>query len=65
MRAPRQGRPREVLKLLAEGYTMKRVAAMLNVTERTVGFHKYQMMAQLRIRSTAELVLCAMKQHLV
>jgi DNA-binding NarL/FixJ family response regulator len=58
-------RQREVLKLLAEGHTMKQAALMLNVAPRTVAFHKYQMMAQLHIRSTAALVQFAVKQHLV
>jgi len=44
---------------------MKEVAAILNLTARTVAFHKYRMMQQLNIRSSAELVQYAMKQHLV
>ena len=58
-------RQREVLQLLAEGYSMKQVAAQLNVTPRTVAFHKYRMMEQLKIRSSAELIQYAMRQHLV
>ncbi len=58
-------RQREVLQLLAEGRSMKQVAAVLNVTPRTVAFHKYRMMEQLRIGSTAELIQFAMRQHLV
>src|SRR5436190_11098155 len=46
-------RQREVLQLLAEGRSMKEVADVLNVTPRTVAFHKYRMMAQLNIKSTA------------
>src|SRR2546421_9625306 len=38
--SPRQ---REVLQLLAEGHTMKEVAGVLNITVRTVAFHKYGM----------------------
>ena len=37
-------RQREVLQLLAEGRSMKEVASMLNLTPRTVAFHKYRMM---------------------
>ena len=40
-------RQREVLQLLAEGQSMKEVAHHLNVTPRTVAFHKYTMMDQL------------------
>ena len=40
-------RQREVLQLLAEGRSMKEVASILDVTPRTVAYHKYTMMAQL------------------
>ena len=58
-------RQREVLQLLAEGQSMKEVASVLNVTPRTVAFHKYRMMEQLKVKSTAELVQYAVKQHIV
>ena len=58
-------RQREVLQLLAEGRSMKQVAALLNVTPRTVAFHKYRMMEQLNIRSNAELIQFAVIHHLV
>jgi DNA-binding NarL/FixJ family response regulator len=59
-RSPQRGqlttRQRAVLRLLAEGKSMKEVAALLKVTARTVAFHKYQMMRQLDIKTSAELV---------
>jgi DNA-binding NarL/FixJ family response regulator len=58
-------RQREVLQLLAEGRSMKEVASVLNLTPRTVAFHKYRMMEQLKIKSTAELVQYAVKRHIV
>jgi DNA-binding NarL/FixJ family response regulator len=58
-------RQREVLQLLAEGRSMKEVASVLNVSPRTVAFHKYRMMEQLKVKSTAELVQYAVKQHIV
>lgn len=58
-------RQREVLQLLAEGHSMKQAADVLKVTPRTVAFHKYRMMAQLNITSTAGLIQFAIKQHLV
>jgi DNA-binding NarL/FixJ family response regulator len=58
-------RQKEVLQLLAEGRSMKEVAYMLNVTPRTVAFHKYTMMDQLHLRSSAELIQFAMKSSLV
>jgi len=60
--SPRQ---REVLQLLAEGHTMKQIARILNITARTVAFHKYSMMKELGIKSSAELVQFAVKQHVV
>jgi DNA-binding NarL/FixJ family response regulator len=58
-------RQREVLQLLAEGRTMKEIARILNIAARTVAFHKYGMMHQLGIETSAELVQFAVKQHLV
>lgn len=58
-------RQREVLQLLAEGKSMKEVASILNVTARTVAFHKYRMMDQLKIKTNAELIQYAIRHHLV
>lgn len=60
--SPRQ---REVLQLLAEGRTMKEIASILNITARTVAFHKYSMMEDLGIKTTAELVQYAIKARIV
>jgi DNA-binding NarL/FixJ family response regulator len=58
-------RQREVLQLLAEGSTMKQVAAALNITPRTVAFHKYQIMEDLDIKTNSELIQYAIKHGLV
>jgi len=58
-------RQREVLQLLAEGRSMKEVATVLNLAPRTIAFHKYEMMKQLGITSTAELIQYAVRQHIV
>jgi DNA-binding NarL/FixJ family response regulator len=58
-------RQREVIQLIAEGRSMKEVAAVLNITARTVAFHKYQIMDQLHIKTTAELIQFAVRNHLV
>ncbi len=58
-------REREVLQLLAEGRTMKEVAAVLKVTPRTVAFHKYEVMKRLGVKTGAELVQYAVKLGLV
>ncbi|UCE85038.1 MAG: response regulator transcription factor [Deltaproteobacteria bacterium] len=58
-------RQREVLQLLAEGHSMKEAAALLNVTPRTVAFHKYRLMGELGLKTNAELVQFAIKQGIV
>jgi DNA-binding NarL/FixJ family response regulator len=57
-------RQRAVLRLLAEGKSMKEAAAILQVTARTVAFHKYQMMRQLDIKTSAELVRFAVGERI-
>jgi DNA-binding NarL/FixJ family response regulator len=57
-------RQKEVLQLLAEGRSMKEVAFVLNVSPRTVAFHKYTMMEHLHIRSNAELIEYALRSSL-
>jgi len=58
-------RQKEVLQLLAEGRSMKEAAFILNVSPRTVAFHKYTMMDHLHIKTSAELVQYAMSSQLV
>lgn len=58
-------RQKEVLQLLAEGRSMKEAAFILNVTPRTVAFHKYTMMEHLRLRSSAELIQFALKTSII
>jgi len=58
-------RQREVLQLLAEGRSMKEVAYHLKVTPRTIAFHKYTMMDQLDLKSSAELIQYAMKSSIL
>ena len=57
-------RQKEVLQLLAEGRSMKEVAFMLNVSPRTVAFHKYSMMQHLRVKSSAELIQFAVRRSI-
>jgi len=58
-------RQREVLQLLAEGKSMKEVGSVLNLTTRTVAFHKYRIMQLLHAHSNAELVRYAIKKHVL
>jgi DNA-binding NarL/FixJ family response regulator len=58
-------RQREVLQLLAEGRSMKEAAAVLNVTTRTVAFHKYRIMATLSLHTNADLVQYAIRNFII
>jgi DNA-binding NarL/FixJ family response regulator len=58
-------RQREVLQLVASGRSMKEAAAILNVSVRTVAFHKYRMMRHLHLKSTAALIQFAVREGLV
>jgi DNA-binding NarL/FixJ family response regulator len=58
-------RQREVLQLLAEGKVMKEVSSILNMSTRTVAYHKYRMMEVLGAKSGAELVKYAVRNHMV
>jgi DNA-binding NarL/FixJ family response regulator len=57
-------RQRDVLRLIVEGRRMKEIAAMLNLSARTVETHKYEMMRVLDVQSTAELIALAVKRGL-
>ncbi|HZI55912.1 MAG TPA: response regulator transcription factor [Verrucomicrobiae bacterium] len=48
-------RQREVLQLVAEGKATKEIASILNVSVKTVEFHKTRIMKELRLRTAAEL----------
>lgn len=58
-------RQREVVQLLAEGKSMKEVATVLKVTPRTVAFHKYRVMEELNLGTTAELIQFAIKSRIL
>lgn len=58
-------RQREILQLLAEGRSAKEIATALDISARTVEFHKYRMMESLGVKSNAELVHFAIKHGLV
>jgi len=58
-------RQREVLQLLAEGFSTKEVAAKLNISARTVEFHKYKMMQELNLDTSTELIHYAIKHGII
>jgi DNA-binding NarL/FixJ family response regulator len=51
----------ETLQLLAEGYSAKEIAAILNVSPRTIEFHKYSLMSKLNLKTGSALVQYAIK----
>lgn len=55
-------RQREILNLVAHGRSAKEIAAELKISPRTVEFHKYQIMQNYDLHSTAELIHFAIKQ---
>jgi DNA-binding NarL/FixJ family response regulator len=55
----------EILKLLVEGQSAKRIAATLNLSARTVEDHKYRMMETLGIENSAELIAFALTHRLI
>ena len=55
----------EVLRLLAEGRTMKEIGERLNITARTTESHKYEIMRNLGLKTTAELIRYAIRINLV
>jgi len=58
-------RQRDIVQLLAEGRPQKEVALTLNLSIKTVGFHKYHVMHTFNIMNNAELVLFAAKRGLI
>lgn len=58
-------RQREVLQLIAEGQSTKEIASTLNVSIKTVEFHKTRIMKQLGVHSTAELTKHAIALGLI
>jgi DNA-binding NarL/FixJ family response regulator len=58
-------RQREVIQLLAEGKSMKEAANILQLTPRTIAFHKYGMMKDLGVKTTAELIQACIKKHVL
>ena len=57
-------REREILQLIAEGRTIKEIAALLNISPKTVEFHKAQIIFHLNLRTTAELTKYALAHGL-
>jgi len=58
-------REREVMKLLAEGHTVKKIAAALGISVKTVEAHKFNLMRKLDIHNKAQLVTVAIQRKIL
>jgi DNA-binding NarL/FixJ family response regulator len=58
-------RQRDVVQLFAEGRPVKEIASILDLSEKTVEFHKHHIMEAFNVGSNADLVLFALKRGLI
>ena len=58
-------RQKDIVQSFAEGKSIKQIAGVLNLSEKTVEFHKHHIMEAFNLKSNAELVLFALKQGLI
>lgn len=58
-------RQSEIMQLLSEGKSVKEIAALLNISPRTVEFHKYRAMELLGVRTVAELARQATRRGMI
>lgn len=58
-------REKEVMKLIAEGYTSAEIGKLLFISDKTVEKHRVRLMKKLNVRNLAGLVRLAIKYHLV
>jgi len=65
MREPLTERQREVLRLVAEGHSTKKVAELLGISAKTVEGHKTKLMAKLGLSNRIELVKYALRRHII
>jgi DNA-binding NarL/FixJ family response regulator len=57
-------RQQQILRLLSQGYSAKEIGKMLDISPRTVEFHKYRIMEAHGLRRSVELVHFAIRQGL-
>jgi DNA-binding NarL/FixJ family response regulator len=62
---PLTARQKEVLQLAAEGKSLKEIASILNVSSKTVEFHKYRVMRILGARTNSDLTAIAIRNGLI
>ena len=58
-------RQREVLQLVAEGRSAREIGSLLDISPRTVEYHKYRLMEDMNLRTSAELIRFAIKHGIV
>ena len=58
-------RQRDIVQMCAEGLAIKEIAGHLNLSEKTVEFHKHHIMETFNLKSNADLVLFALKERLI
>lgn len=58
-------RQRDIVQMFAEGRPIKEIAGHLNLSEKTIEFHKHHIMETFNLKSNADLVLFALKQGLI
>ena len=58
-------REREVLKMIAEGNSVKEIASLLGLSNKTVEAHKFNLMRKLKIHNKAQLVTYAIRRKIV
>jgi two-component system response regulator NreC len=58
-------REREVLRLLAEGNSAKKLAVLLGLSSKTVEAHKFNLMRKLDVHNTAQLIRIALEEHII
>ena len=59
------GREREILKLLAEGYSNREIADFLSISVKTVETHRANIMRKHNFKNVTELVLYAVRNHII
>lgn len=62
---PLTGREREVLRMIAEGNTTRRIASELRLSPKTIESHRNRLMQKLNLHGTAALTRYAIRRHLI
>jgi DNA-binding CsgD family transcriptional regulator len=58
-------REHEVLRLLAEGNSAKKLALLLGLSSKTVEAHKFNLMRKLDVHNTAQLIRIALQEQII